>query len=482
MNAMKSVHGIAALSFFSLLTVLTGCEASSDNGNGGTSSGGTTSSGGASSGGTSSGGTSSGGPEEPACVAPTGAGTIHKGSIDADEVWTAANGPHIVENDVSIRSGATLTIEPCAEVQVAKGKHIQVAYPGTPNKGALVAEGTAKRPIKISGRNGERWASLYVYAPGTARLAHVTLENGGGGDFEDGTSLNVLGDTEDGADPMVFVDHVTIRGSLGTGALIQRGATFMPGSKDLVVTGAGGYPVTLSEHALDALPTGTYTGNAKDEFLVDPEGGRFAGTGFLADATIHDRGIPYHVGRSANDGLRIGGRTDKKLVTVTIEPGVVMKFGKGGALKVQHFTTDEMSTASLRAIGTPAKPIVLTSYADAPAPGDWMGIWYGGIPQATNAIENVRIEYAGGDCGCVLLTCSAISEHEGAIIFTQPPPSAFVKNTKFVNIANHAITEGYQGSFVDFRPSNEFVGVAGCEQTRPRPDGQACSSPLPACD
>lgn len=482
-NVMKSVHGVVALSFFSLLTFLTGCEASTDGGSssGGTSSGGT-SSGGTSSGGTSSGGTSSGGPEEPACVAPSGAGTIHKGSIDADEVWTAAGSPHIVENDVSIRSGAKLTIEPCAEVQVAKGKHIQVAYPGTPNKGSLVAEGTAKRPISIKGKGGERWASLYVYAPGTARLAHVTLENGGGGDFEDGTSLNVLGDSEDGADALLYVDHVTIEGSLGTGALLQRGATFVAGSKDLAISGAGSYPITLSEHTLDALPTGSYTGNAKDEILVDPEGGRTAGTGFLADATIHDRGVPYHVGRSTGDGLRIGGRTDKKLVTVTIEPGVVMKFGPGGALKVQHFTNEEASTAALRAIGTPAKPIVFTSWKDAPAPGDWMGVWYGGIPQATNAIENVRIEYAGGDCGCVLLTCSAISEHEGAIIFTQPPPSAFVKNTKFVSIANHAITEGYQGAFIDFRPTNEFVGVAGCEQTRPRPDGQACQSPLPACD
>lgn len=480
---MKSVHGIAAVSFFSLLTVLTGCESPTDGGtsSGGTSSGGT-SSGGTSSGGTSSGGTSSGGPEEPACVAPTGAGTLHKGSIDADEVWAAAGSPHIVEYDVSIRSGAKLTIEPCAEVQVAKGKHIQVAFPGTPNKGSLVAEGTAKRPITIKGKDGERWASLYVYAPGTARLAHVNFENGGGGDFEDGTTLNVLGDSEDGADPLVFVDSVKIAGSLGTGALLQRGATFASGSKDLTVTGAGSFPVTLSEHALDALPTGSYTGNTKDEILVDPEGGRTAGTGFLADATIHDRGVPYHVGRSTGDGLRIGGRTDKKLVTVTIEPGVVMKFGPGGALEVQHFTNTEMSTAALRAIGTPAKPIVFTSYAAAPAPGDWMGVWYGGVPQASNAIENVRIEYAGGDCGCILLTCSAISEHEGAIIFTAPPPSAFVKNTKFVSIANHAITEGYQGAFLDFRPTNEFVGVAGCEQTRPRPDGQACSSPLPACD
>jgi len=418
--------------------------------------------------------------EEPSCVAPTHGPTLHAGDIAADEVWTADAGPHVVEQDVTVRSGAKLTIEPCAEVQVAAGKHLHVAYPGTPNKGSLVAVGTAKRPIRVHGKDGARWASLHVETPGTAKLAYVTFENGGGGDFENGTTLNAVGGAE-GADPLVFVDHVTINGSLGSGAWMQRGASFAADSKELSITGSGGYPLELSEHTLDSLPDGKLTGNAEDEILLVPEGSRAGGSGFLADATIHARSVPYHVGRSIGSSLIIGRRADGKLVTVTVEPGVVMRFVKGGALKVQHFTNDKPSTGALRAIGTADKPIVLTSAATAPAPGDWVGVWFGGVPQPTNAIEHARIEYAGGDCGCILLSCSAITEHEGAIILTAPPPSAFVKSTTFASIAGHGISEGYRGAFVDFRPTNTF-DVSGCAQTRPRETAQACPSPLPACD
>jgi hypothetical protein len=419
---------------------------------------------------------------EPSCPTTTTGPTMHEGDVQDGEVWTAEASPHVIEYDVNVRSGATLTIAPCAKILVKKGQHLRVATPITPNSGTLVAEGTAKRPISFAGLDGARWASIFVQAPGTARLAHVTLEGGGGGDFEGGSSLVVRGDSEDGADSLVFVDHVSIKGSQGFGAIVERGATFAEGSRDLTVTGAGDFALSVSEHALDRLPTGSYTGNAKDEILVNPEGGKTSGTGFLHDATIHDRGVPYMIGDSTGESLRIGGRADERLVTVTIEAGVKMKFGPGGALKVQHFTNDKPSTAALRMLGTAAKPIVLTSAKAAPAPGDWMGIWFGGVPRDTNVIEHVKIEYAGGDCGCILNTCSAITEHEGAIIFTAQPPSAFVKNTEFAFIANNAITEGYDGAFVNFRDSNTFTSVAGCEQTRPRDVSTSCPMPKPACD
>lgn len=420
--------------------------------------------------------------DEPTCPTTTTGPTKHAYDVKGNEVWTAEASPHIIEWDVRVRDGNTLTIEPCAKVLVKKGQHLSVAYPGTPNTGKLVAEGTAKRPITFSGLDGERWASLLVHAGGTASLKHVSLEGGGGGHFERGASLLLRGDGVDGADALAFVDHVTIEGSLGVGAMLDRGATFVQGSKDLSIRGSGDYPVWMSEHALDRLPTGAYTGNAKDEIMVDPEGGQTGGSGILDDATIRDRGVPYMIGDSTNESLRIGGRPDARLVTVTIEPGVTLKFGPGGALEVQHFTTDKPSTGALRAIGTAAKPIVFTSAKPAPAPGDWMGVWFGGIPRDTNVIDRVKIEYAGGDCGCILNTCSAITEHEGAIIFTAQPPSAFVKNTEFAFIANHAITQGYDGAFVDFRESNTFTSVSGCEQTRPRESTTQCPSPRPACD
>lgn len=442
-------------------------------------------------------GTSSGGPsptpdggtvpdDEPSCPTTTSGPTVHKGDIEGNEVWTAATGPHVIEETVNVRGGAKLTIEPCAEVRVKKGRYLQVAYPITPNTGSLVAEGTAKRPIKFVGLDGERWSSVAVHAGGTARFAHVTFDNGGGGDFQNGATLAIYGDSLDGSDPMLFVDHVSVTKSLGTGAWMTRGATFIEGSRDFTIGQSGSddapYPMMIEEHAIDALPTGKYTGNKVDEILIEPKGGRMAGTGLLADATLHERGVPYHIGTTNSDSLRIGGREDKKLVTLTIEPGVVMRFTPGSALKVQHFTNLDPSSAALRALGTADKPIVMTSTSATPKPGDWQGLWFGGIPDASNKIDHVQIQNAGADCGCILNTCSAIAQHEGAIIFTAQPPSAFVTNTKFVDIAGHGITQGFDGTLVNFRPSNTFEGVSGCVQTRPRDVDTSCPTPKPACD
>lgn len=421
------------------------------------------------------------------CPAPTGGPTMHKDDVEGEQVWTAAGSPHIVEYDVNVRNGAKLTIEPCAEVLVAKGKHIHVAYPGTPNiGGTLIAEGTATKPIKFAGQDGARWASIYVVAPGTARFKYVTFEGGGGGDFEDNATLNILGDGELPADPLLFVDHVTIKNSLGTGIWMQRGSNFVEGSTDLTITGSGGdespYPIQIEEHSMDRLPTGKYTGNKVDEILLRTLGYGIAGGGLTVDATLHERGVPYHMGKSKLDNFTIAHKDEGQVATLTIEPGVVMKFEPETALKIQHYTTDKPATAALRAIGTADKPIVFTSASATPKAGDWRGLWFGGVPSDKNQLDHVRIEYAGFDCGCILNTCSNIGEHEGAVIFTAQPASAFITNSVFKEVSGHGITEGFDGTLVNFRPTNDFQGVTGCVQTMPRVTSGACPNPKPACD
>lgn len=420
------------------------------------------------------------------CEPPTSGPTNHTGDVESNEVWTAAASPHIVTSEVGVRGGAKLVIEPCAEVRLAAGAHLLVAFPGTPNSGSLVAEGTAERPIRFAGQDGARWASVVVHAPGTARLAHVTLEGGGGGDFEEASTLVASGDGADGADPVLFVDHVTIDGSLGAGAWLNRGASFIEGSRDLVIRGSGSdaepWPLEIEEHALGSIPTGSYRGNKKDAILIDPRGGAVAGSGLLDDATLRARDVSYQIGRDKDDRLRIGGRADGKPVTLTVEAGVEMRFVEGSGIDVQTHTSDKPSTAALRILGEPDKPVVLTSDSRAPAPGAWRGVWFGGVPSAQNRIEHARIEYAGGYCSCILNTCSAIAEHEAAVIFTAQPPSAFITNTTFRASAGHGVTEGFDGSFVDFRPTNTFEEVTGCAQTRPRNVDTTCPSPKPACD
>lgn len=421
------------------------------------------------------------------CVRPTGEPTIHQGDVGEDEVWTAAESPHVVEYDVNVRGGHKLTIEPCAEVLLKKGRHIHVAYPGTPNiGGTLLAEGTASTPIRFAGFEGENWASLYVHTPGTARLAYVTLEDGGGGDFEDGATIDVLGDSVLPADPALFVDHVTVKGSTGTGVWMQRGSTFIAGSRDLTITGSGNdehpFPMQLEEHAIDALPSGTYTGNRIDELLLRTSGMGIAGSGLTVDATLHDRGVPYRMGLSRADNFIVGPTGGGPAATLTIEAGVVMRFAKETAFRVQTFISEEPAAAAVRALGTADRPIVFTSAADTPAPGDWRGFWFGGIPLDTNVLDHVRIEYAGYDCSCSLATCSALADHDAAVVFTGQVPRPFITNTVFKDIGGHAVLQGFTGEFVNLRPTNTFDSVAGCAQTQPRPREGTCPEPRPTCD
>lgn len=419
-----------------------------------------------------------------ACPVPTLGPTTHRTDVTRDTTWTAATSPHIVETDVDILDGATLRIEPCVEVRFAKDTHLRVAYPAIPNSGALIAEGTEQKPITFKGEGGVRWSSLFIYAPGTARLAYVTIENGGADRFEGNASINVV--AGDVGAPMLFVDHVTVRGSLGTGVRFEGAGTFIAGSQALTITGSGNgenpYPLAISEHAFDALPTGSYTGNRTDEIVIDPVGTRVAGSGVVRDATVHERGVPYHVGRSSLDNLLIGGGGAGTLATLTFEPGVVMKFEPGAALHVQRFSDLQPSTAAIRALGTAEKPVVFTSAATTPRSGDWRGLWFGGVPRANNVLDHVRIEYAGAWCGCQLLTCSDITSFNGAVIFNAQPPSAFITNTTFANIEGHGITQGFDGTLVNFRPGNTFENVSGCAQTRPRDTVASCPSPRPVCD
>lgn len=406
----------------------------------------------------------------PVCAASHGP-TIHEGGdLAADETWTAEGSPHVVLGTVRVRNGKTLTIEPCAVVQVAEKQELLVATPGTPNSGAIIAEGTEQRPIRIEGKDGARWGQLFVAAPGTARLAHVTLSDGGGA----GTAAIVgQGNNTTQLLRTVFLDHVTVERSASSGVSMSRATSFIDGSRDLVVTEAKGAPMVLTEYALGAMPRGKYVGNGADEIVIAPEGY------VEQDTTIKETGVPYRVGTSKGDLLRVGRQTSEHVSTLTIEPGVTMRFVEGGGIAVEIGTGLFTASGVLVARGTAERPIVLTSAQPQPKAGDWRGLWFGGDPSANNVVEHVRIEYGGGECFCALSTCSDIDRSEGAVIFTHRPPSAFIKDTTIAHSDGHGIVLGYTGEAVDFAPANTFEDLAGCAQTLPRT--ATCPSPLPAC-
>ena len=74
-------------------------------------------------------------------------------------------------------------------------------------------------------------------------------------------------------------------------------------------------------------------------------------------------------------------------VTLTIEPGVIVKFDSDFSLIIN---------GTLNAQGTSASPITFTSNAASPAPGDWKGIYFNNyVDDATTFLEHCVVEYGG---------------------------------------------------------------------------------------
>jgi hypothetical protein len=412
----------------------------------------------------------------PSSCPPPGAPIDHPSTLETDETWGA--GIHQIKFTVSIRKGATLTLEPCAVVRIAPSHGISV---GTSlEAGNLVAKGTAERPVTIE-RLTTAWASVLVSAKGKADLTYTKLIGGGGTASRGGAMLHLFGDQMLPLQVLAKVSHVTVEGSAKFGVVTEGRGGFDPASDDLVIRGSAMMPALMTAPALGSLPPGTYTGNTTDTIMIS---GTQAGELLVADTAIHDRGVPYQVGGEGRFGeLSVVGvlGTDP---TLTIEAGVVLKFLKSGGLFIERASGGEAAKGSLIVKGTADKPVVFTSAEAAPMPGDWRGMWFGGIPSAKNSVDRARIEYAGGNSFTSNASCgtpvSAMSNATvGAILIMGPPTGAFITNTTFLKSAGNGIERGWRGSATSFLPTNTFTEVAFCNETYPKDALGACPMPVP---
>jgi hypothetical protein len=416
-------------------------------------------------------------PASEGCSFDPGAAPMkHSSTITQDQTWGA--GLHLIEFYVSVRSPATLTIAPCAVVRVRVGQGIEVR-----GGGKLIAEGTSAEPIRFeSEKANESWSTFQVFEEATAHLAHVTISGAGVSNDTSAAALSIRGTLEQ---PVVRVQHVTIDGAPKFGVRLDPGALFMPDSMDLTVKGAGEFPVISYPSGVGSLPSGTYTGNARDEILI------VAGN-VERDATWRDLGVPYHVGRigSRNTSLRVamlnGTPAPGTAPVLSIEAGVELRFEPAAIMEVEHFTGSFPASGALRVLGSTERPVLFTSSASPPAPGDWGGIWFGGVPDARNLIDHARIEYAGGVLGAQNHSCdnpvappAQRNRDQAAVLVMGPPSSGFVQNTRIVHSAGNGIQRGYFGAPVDFLASNTFENVAWCQESYPRPPMGSCPVEVP---
>jgi hypothetical protein len=411
-----------------------------------------------------------------ACPVPTAGPTSHSGTINT-ETWTADKSPYILPFDATIYG--TLTIDPCAEVLIAAGATLTVA-----GSGKILADGLPTQRIHIGANDPAKPFAKIRSLGGTIHLSYVAIDGGGDplntapdytGTFDlQGTDATMP------SQETLFVDHVTVMGSASNGVVLRDGAGFAAGSQELTVGGAALFPVSIWSRAVGGLPTGTYSGNTYDEILLPATG---LSDGVQDTTTMHNRGVPYRVGNSGSAATLYVGKQGSAtgLATLTIEAGVTVRVKKGGVIYVERSSGTTPATGALVAAGTAASPIVFTSAEAAPAAGDWLGIWYGLIPSATDKLDFARVEYAGGTSSSGSNACNTPGTNDAAVrIFGLPAGGAFVTNTTLSNSAGHGIDRGWRDDLkTDFLPTNTFVAIGGCKQSYPRDTSGACPSPVP---
>jgi hypothetical protein len=419
-------------------------------------------------------------PPSPACPKANGP-TQHQGDVSSDETWTAEASPHILTGSVRVRDGATLTINPCAEVRLGEGMQLAVGW--LDSQARLVAEGSQEQPIHFVGADGARWGNIWIRKNATASLAHVLVEGGGSTSVNvpRGASILVQGERVQPLQARLKVDQVTVRDSSGLGVFMQDNSAFEAGSNGLVIVGSGDeenpYPLTIDAAAVGTVPSGRYTGNHRDEIELPGSSADIA-----TAVRMSDHGVPYRVTGIPGSCLQVASADGGAVLT--LEPGVTLRFDEGTCLWISHGSSAATTAmGALRAVGTREKPIVFTSSADQPAAGDWMGLQFRGSDLSPdNALEHARIEYAGYSCSCGGFSCE--SEQEAGVLFMGARPTTqFIQNTRFVSISGHGINRGWTAvegaQEVSFLPTNSFEDVAWCSESLHRDYLNGCPNPPP---
>jgi hypothetical protein len=307
-----------------------------------------------------------------------------------------------------------------------------------------------------------------VTASGKMSLTHTFVERGGADRFTHNAAIVARGDGTAPLDPVLLVDHVTVRDAGGVGIFVERFGAFDPASTDLTITGAATEAARVATPAVHSIPAGSYTGNAIDAIVID------AANTIVDSETFRDRGVPY----VATWSLAVKPPAADRVARLTVEPGVTLKFPKEHGLVMGVGSSSSPAfPGELVAVGTPERPIVFTSAEPIPAAGDWRGIYFHGYRPTGNRIAHARVEYAGASCLCSLGSC--VDREESAVMFSfYPLEEKPVTDTVFAHIDGNGIFGTFRSddpSALDMTAENQFEDVLGCKQTMIMSNAGACS-------
>ena len=299
--------------------------------------------------------------------------TFVESSVTADTTWTPAEGPYRVIQDIEVESGATLTIAPGTNVEVAEDITVTVS-------GSLRANGTAARPVAITRSEGaaaaRRWGTVrYNGTEGSAlELQHTTLRGGTTGitvASDDGSVAVVDSTVRD-----LTAAGLAVAGTTATPPIAVRGSTFR-GIGDHAIQASPGAGTT-DRVSLTAAPDSIDAG-ADHTLALDP------GVGVSFDSIRLTYGSDGSV-------ASVGGGSIERIGVDRDRDGDVDRSISGSVASVSS-TASRVEISFSDSVDVPADARLLVEYDDAVNPST-RGVYPvnvqlrdGGIPRTAAGIE-----------------------------------------------------------------------------------------------
>ncbi len=414
------------------------------------------------------------------CEAPTGEGTDVASAITADETWDAAGSPYRVSGSVYLT--ATLTLEPCTVVELDAGSNIFVG--NDPEPGAIVAHGTAEPSAEgiVEQRirfqrlaAGSAWSSLLVDTTGLLDFEYVTIEGGGSAGSGKGAIAAYGADAFGEATVNLRLLQTRVVGSETYGINLLARAAFSSDSSDVSVVDSGSadvpFPIYVEAGAAFSLPAGLLlSGNTIDEVVIHPFAPVF-------EDTFPARGVTLRL----DTALYLQGDVGQASVaTLTIQPGVDLRLDQGAGSGI-YVGADTERTGRIVAEGTEAEPIVLRSAQEAPAGGDWMGLYYRYPAPTGNVLSYVTIRHAGGPSGAQGFGCGPAENNASVLVLTDGPLAPFMDHCSIEDAGGDTqLLLGWNeepdpaGAAQAFLGTNTLADSPACGVSLPRGEGNAC--------
>ncbi|WP_435359001.1 right-handed parallel beta-helix repeat-containing protein [Haloarchaeobius sp. DFWS5] len=301
-----------------------------------------------------------------------------------EETWDAIDVPYTVQSGSTVEIGGHLTIDPGATLEFGQRAGMQVtgAGPGELTAVGIDPDTEASKPITFTGGQQTRgyWKGISFDESDRvpSKLQNVVVEYGGGEQYG---WANAAANVATARGSRVAISNSTIRESGAYGFTFDETSTvdaFVANTVSANEEAAGHVTANVAHFLSD---TSTYTGNDHDHVFVV---GKKIGEDL--EITWDAIDVPYRVQTTTD--VAVNGH-------LIIDPGSTVEFGQDAALRTLGSGPGRITAVGIDPETEESKPITFTG--EQQTRGYWRGIKFDESNRTENQLNNVVVEYAGGE-------------------------------------------------------------------------------------